>query len=78
MRAPCAAAHLQVSHILSRATSRSLVLLDEFGKGTLTADGVGLLAALLQHHLAQPRPPLLLACTQSIVEATRGTKQHVN
>jgi hypothetical protein len=53
----------QVSNLLARATSRSLVLLDEFGKGTLSADGVGLLASLLQHYAAQPSPPLLLACT---------------
>lgn len=54
---------LQVSHLLARATSRSLVLLDEFGKGTASSDGVGLLAALLQHYAQQPSPPLLLACT---------------
>lgn len=54
---------LQVSHLLARATSRSLVLLDEFGKGTASNDGVGLLAALLQHYAQQPSPPLLLACT---------------
>lgn len=53
----------QVSNLLARATSRSLILLDEFGKGTLSADGVGLLASLLQHYAAQPCPPLLLACT---------------
>lgn len=53
----------QVSNLLARATNRSLVLLDEFGKGTLSADGVGLLASLLQHYAAQPSPPLLLACT---------------
>jgi DNA mismatch repair ATPase MutS len=53
----------QVSNVLNRATPHSLVLLDEFGKGTLTADGVGLLAAVLGHYAAQPTPPLLLACT---------------
>lgn len=52
-----------MSNLLARATSRSLILLDEFGKGTLSADGVGLLASLLQHYAAQPCPPLLLACT---------------
>jgi len=36
---------------------------DEFGKGTLTTDGVGLLAASLQHFAALPVPPKLLACT---------------
>ncbi|WIA22147.1 hypothetical protein OEZ85_004483 [Tetradesmus obliquus] len=56
----------QVSTILHRATSRSLVLLDEFGKGTLTSDGVGLLASILQHYTAQPVPPMLLACTHFV------------
>lgn len=55
-----------MSLILHRATSRSLVLLDEFGKGTLTSDGVGLLAAILQHYAAQPVPPMLLACTHFV------------
>jgi DNA mismatch repair protein MSH5 len=57
---------MQVSTILHRATSRSLVLLDEFGKGTLTSDGVGLLASILQHYTAQPVPPMLLACTHFV------------
>ncbi|KAF6252313.1 muts domain V-domain-containing protein [Scenedesmus sp. NREL 46B-D3] len=56
----------QVSTILHRATSRSLVLLDEFGKGTLTSDGVGLLASVLQHYSAQAVPPMLLACTHFV------------
>jgi len=36
---------------------------DEFGKGTLTTDGVGLLAASLHHFASMPVPPKLLACT---------------
>ncbi|GLC72308.1 MutS protein msh5 [Pleodorina starrii] len=39
----------QVSAMLRTATSRSLLILDEFGKGTLASDGVGLTAALLNH-----------------------------
>lgn len=42
------------------------MLLDEFGKGTLTSDGVGLLASILQHYTAQPVPPMLLACTHFV------------
>jgi DNA mismatch repair protein MSH5 len=53
----------QVSNILERATCRSLVILDEFGKGTLTSDGVGLLSAVLQHYASLPCPPMVLACT---------------
>lgn len=67
----------KVSNILTRATSRSLVLLDEFGKGTLSADGVGLLAALLQHYAAQPSPPLLLACTHFSELLDPGEKETV-
>ena len=53
----------QMTGILNKATSRSLVLIDEFGKGTLTSDGVGLLAATLESFAAQPNPPQILACT---------------
>lgn len=31
--------------MMNRATGRSLVVIDEFGKGTLSADGVGLMSA---------------------------------
>lgn len=30
-------------------TERSLLLIDEFGKGTAPADGIGLVAALVRH-----------------------------
>lgn len=49
--------------ILNKATSRSLVIIDEFGKGTLTSDGVGLMAATLEHYALQADPPRVLACT---------------
>ncbi len=42
---------------------RCLCIVDEFGKGTLTTDGVGLLAASLHHFASMPVPPKLLACT---------------
>ena len=42
---------------------RSLCIVDEFGKGTLAADGVGLLCATLQHWAALPAPPRVVLCT---------------
>jgi len=43
---------------------RSLCIIDEFGKGTLASDGVGLLCAALQHLADQrPLPPKVIACT---------------
>ncbi|KAH9980113.1 DNA mismatch repair protein MutS [Lactifluus volemus] len=43
----------QVSLALRNATARSLILLDEFGKGTTAADGAGLFAGILKHLLAR-------------------------
>lgn len=42
----------QVAQAARCATSKSLVLIDEFGKGTNADDGAGLLAATLHHFLA--------------------------
>ncbi|XP_049988322.1 mutS protein homolog 5 isoform X4 [Alexandromys fortis] len=42
----------QVAKAVNNATQKSLVLIDEFGKGTNTVDGLALLAAVLRHWLA--------------------------
>nr|XP_045013242.1 mutS protein homolog 5 isoform X1 [Jaculus jaculus] len=42
----------QVAKAVNNATERSLVLIDEFGKGTNTVDGLALLAAVLRNWLA--------------------------
>ncbi|XP_069419276.1 mutS protein homolog 5 isoform X9 [Ovis canadensis] len=43
---------IQVAKAVNNATERSLVLVDEFGKGTNTVDGLALLAAVIRHWLA--------------------------
>lgn len=42
---------------------RSLCIIDEFGKGTLTADGVGLLAAALHQLATAAEPARVVAVT---------------
>ena len=37
--------------------------MDEFGKGTLTIDGIGLLSASLHQFASAPLPCKLIACT---------------
>ncbi|KAG6890840.1 hypothetical protein C0995_003273 [Termitomyces sp. Mi166 len=53
----------QVSLALRNCTARSLVLLDEFGKGTLSTDGAGLFCGVLQHllHRGKECPKVLVA-----------------
>uniref|UniRef100_A0A8D0GU40 MutS homolog 5 n=1 Tax=Sphenodon punctatus TaxID=8508 RepID=A0A8D0GU40_SPHPU len=43
----------QVAKAVNNATERSLVLIDEFGKGTNTVDGLSLLAAVLRYWVKQ-------------------------
>ncbi|KAL5978659.1 MutS protein msh5 [Asimina triloba] len=47
----------QVGLMLRQATPKSLCLLDEFGKGTLTGDGVGLLGGTINHFANCENPP---------------------
>ncbi|KAL2756140.1 hypothetical protein ACRALDRAFT_1033270, partial [Sodiomyces alcalophilus JCM 7366] len=54
----------QVALCLKSATRRSLVFIDEFGKGTRADDGAGLMAALLAHFLSLgPECPRVLITT---------------
>ncbi|KAI3331791.1 muts domain V-domain-containing protein [Xylariaceae sp. AK1471] len=53
----------QVAFAMNFATRRSLILIDEFGKGTNSQDGAGLMAATITHFvsLGPERPKLLVA-----------------
>ncbi|RYP16461.1 hypothetical protein DL765_005138 [Monosporascus sp. GIB2] len=54
----------QVAFAMNFATRRSLVLVDEFGKGTNSSDGAGLVTALLSHFSTLgPNRPKVLAVT---------------
>lgn len=55
----------QAAFSINFATRRSLVLIDEFGKGTATADGAALFEALIDHFLGLGRAeaPKVLAAT---------------
>lgn len=54
----------QVAFAMNFATRRSLVLIDEFGKGTNSLDGVGLVTAVLDHFTSLgPERPKVLAAT---------------
>ncbi|KAG0229575.1 MutS protein msh5 [Actinomortierella wolfii] len=55
----------QVSMALRMATQRSLVVIDEFGKGTATTDGAGLFCAVIEHfaRMESMQRPRVLATT---------------
>lgn len=54
----------QAAFAINFASHRSLILVDEFGKGTNTVDGAGLMTALLHHFSSLgPERPKLLAAT---------------
>ncbi|QDZ21924.1 DNA mismatch repair protein MSH5 [Chloropicon primus] len=53
----------QVLNSVRNATSRSIILLDEFGRGTDSSDGFGLFFSILSAFAQRPYPPRIIACT---------------
>ncbi|KAL2472956.1 DNA mismatch repair protein MSH5 [Forsythia ovata] len=53
----------QVGTMLRHSSSHSLCLLDEFGKGTLSEDGIGLLGGTINYFVSSNNPPKVLVCT---------------
>ncbi|KJR82623.1 DNA mismatch repair protein MSH5 [Sporothrix schenckii 1099-18] len=69
----------QAAFSINAATRKSLILMDEFGKGTATVDGAALFDALLDHFLriGQNEAPKVLAATHfHEIFKRRGFKQH--
>lgn len=69
----------QVAFSINFATRRSLVLVDEFGKGTATADGAALFNALLDHFLRlgpSDTPKVLAATHFHEIFERQGFEQH--
>ncbi len=52
---------LDVANILNNATSKSLIILDEIGRGTSTYDGIAITRALSEHIIRNIRAKTLLA-----------------
>ncbi|KNG86389.1 DNA mismatch repair protein Msh5 [Aspergillus nomiae NRRL 13137] len=53
----------QVSFDLKQMTERSLLIIDEFGKGTSESDGIGLICGILNHLLIAENAPKVIAAT---------------
>jgi DNA mismatch repair protein MutS len=53
----------ETAHILRHATRRSLVLLDEIGRGTATFDGLSIAWAVAEHIARDPRGPKTIFAT---------------
>jgi len=64
----------ETSEILHAATSKSLVILDELGRGTSTVDGMAVASAVLQHLLQVTRCKTLFITHYPLVATDLETK----
>lgn len=51
----------QISSAVDNATDQSLVVIDEFGKGTKPEDGLALLVSIMTYFLKETRPTVMIA-----------------
>jgi DNA mismatch repair protein MSH5 len=56
----------QMANMINNSTEKSLLLVDEFGKGTNSIDGTAILASTLNDFLRKTRPPVLLVTTHCL------------
>jgi DNA mismatch repair protein MutS len=70
----------ETAHILGHLTPRSLVVLDEIGRGTSTFDGISIAWAVAEHLLASPARPKTLFATHfhELTELGRTAERVVN
>jgi DNA mismatch repair protein MSH5 len=59
---------MQINSMLHSCTSKSLLLIDEFGKGTLSIDGLALLASTLQFLANKGKETPKVFCTTHFTE----------
>ncbi|MEA2625532.1 MAG: mismatch repair protein MutS [Candidatus Binatota bacterium] len=70
----------ETAHILRNLTARSLVVLDEIGRGTSTFDGISIAWAVAEHLHASPHRPKTLFATHyhELTEIVRSCERAVN
>jgi DNA mismatch repair protein MutS len=66
----------ETANILNNATSRSLVLLDEIGRGTSTYDGISIAWAVAEYLLTTPRKQAKTLFATHYWELTRLEQEH--